>query len=99
MKLITTVLHSIITNELSLRDWGISVIYVNSDVFGVGLSEPSFVEQWTYENDDGEMGRFIGLYGSRRAPPLPPVLKCWRAAADKKLTASASNNQIIPKII
>jgi hypothetical protein len=36
-------------------------------VFGVGLSELIFVEQRTYQNDDGEMGRFIGLYGSRRA--------------------------------
>jgi hypothetical protein len=35
-------------------------------VFGVGLSELIFVKQRT-QNDDGEMGRFIGLYGSRRA--------------------------------
>jgi hypothetical protein len=61
-------------------------------VFGVGLSELIFVEQRTYQNDDGEMGRFIGLYGSRRA--APPVLKCWRAAADKKPTASASSANI-----
>jgi hypothetical protein len=43
------------------------VIYVNSDVFGVGLSELSFVEQRKYQNADGKIGRFIGLYGSRRA--------------------------------
>jgi hypothetical protein len=53
---------------LSLRDWGLCVLYINSDVFGVGLSELIFfVEQGTYQNDDGGIGRFIGLYGSRCA--------------------------------
>jgi hypothetical protein len=60
-------------------------------VFGVGLSELIFVEQWTYQNNDGEIGRFIGLYGSHRAAAAAaPVLNCWRATADKKPTASAS---------
>jgi hypothetical protein len=52
---------------LSLRDWGLCVIYVNSGVFGIELSKLIFVEHRTYQNDDGEMGRFIGLCGSRRA--------------------------------
>jgi hypothetical protein len=36
-------------------------------VFGVGLSKLIFVEQRTYKNDDGNMGRFIDIYGSRRS--------------------------------
>jgi hypothetical protein len=66
MKLITTVLHSIVTKGC-LRDWGLCIIFVNSDVFGIGFSELTFVEQRTCQNDNGKMGRFIGLYGSSRA--------------------------------
>jgi hypothetical protein len=51
---------------LNFRDWGLCIIYVNSDVFGIELSKLFFAEQRTYQNDDGEMGRFIGLCGSRR---------------------------------
>jgi hypothetical protein len=42
------------------------VICVNSDVFGIGLSELIFVEKRTYQNDAGEKGLFRGLCGSRR---------------------------------
>jgi hypothetical protein len=50
-------------------------------VFGVGLSELIFVEQRTYQNDDGEMGRFIGLYGSRRAAGLKMLARRRRQKA------------------
>lgn len=56
-------------------------------MLGTRLSELIFVEKQTYQNYDGEMRRFIGICGSRRAAaykkprcrPLPlslPVLTC-----------------------
>jgi hypothetical protein len=54
-------------------------LYVNSDVFGVGLSELMFVEQRTYQNDDGEMGRSI--YGSHRAAGLKMLARRHRQKA------------------
>jgi hypothetical protein len=66
MKLTTNVLHSVITKGGAFVI-GDCVISVNSDMFGVGLSELIYVEQQTYQNDDGVKGRFIGLCGSRRA--------------------------------
>jgi hypothetical protein len=67
---------------LNLRDWGLCEIYFNSDVFGAGLSEQNFCfEQRTYQNDDCEMRRFIGLYGSRRAVGLKMLARRRRQKA------------------
>ena len=72
---------------MNLRDWGLSVIYVNSDVFGVGLSELIFFQQRTYQHDDGETGRFIGLHGSRRAAGLKMLARRQKAhSVDRPLT-------------
>jgi hypothetical protein len=62
-------------------------------VFGVELSELICVKQRTYQNDDGKLRRFMGLYGSRRAAPPPPDLNCWRTTAVEKPMASASTRE------
>jgi hypothetical protein len=84
---------------LSLRDLGLCVIYVNSDVFGVGLSELIFFfEQRTYQNDDGEMGRFIGLYGSRRAAAGLKMLARRRQKAPRRrplIEPNVSQNYLV----
>jgi hypothetical protein len=71
---------------------GLCVIYFNSDVFGVGLSELTFFEQRTCQNDDGEMGRFIDLYGSRRDVALAGLnMLARRRQKPMHGTASVSN--------
>jgi hypothetical protein len=53
-------------------------------VFGVGLSELIFVEQRTYQNDDGEIRRFIGLWFTPR--PAAAGLKMLARLRRRKKT-------------